>query len=123
MTPGRPCYFDHYQSENREHEPLAIGGYNSLKAVYSYYPIPEEISPENQRYVLGAQANVWTEYIPDSKQVEYMLLPRLCALSEVVWTGCKKKDFSDFERRMKRHYTRLTSWGINYRKSTSNAKF
>ncbi len=118
MTPGRPCYFDHYQSEDRENEPLAIGGYNSLEAVYSYYPIPEEISPENQKFILGAQANVWTEYMPDSKQVEYMLLPRLCALSEVVWTAGKEKDFPEFERRMKRHYNRLTSWGINYRKNT-----
>lgn len=116
MTPGKPCYFDHYQSEDKNSEPLAIGGFNSLEAVYRYNPIPEALPAENRSYILGAQANVWTEYMPNSEQVEYMVFPRLCALSEVVWTGEKNKDFKDFETRMQKHYRRLQSWGIHYRK-------
>lgn len=115
MTPGKPCYFDHYQTENRDSEPLAIGGYNSLKSVYLYNPIPKQLPEAKHKYILGAQANVWTEYMPNSDHVEYMLFPRLCALSEVVWTAKKNKNFEDFEKRMERHYKRLDSWKINYR--------
>lgn len=116
MTPSKPCYFDHYQSKNKAKEPLAIGGFNSLQSVYMYNPIPKELPAESHKYILGSQANVWTEYITNPNQVEYMVFPRLCALSEVVWTGSKKKDYIDFQNRLKRHYLRLKSWGINYRK-------
>lgn len=116
MTPGSPCYFDHYQSENKKDEPLAIGGYNSLKSVYLYDPLPKDLPADKQQYILGAQANVWTEYMPNAKHVEYMLFPRLCALSEVLWTANKEKDFDNFEKRLNRHYQRLDAWDINYRK-------
>jgi hexosaminidase len=116
MTPGQPCYFDHYQSEDKDSEPLAIGGFNSVEAVYNYKPIPEELPVENQKYILGAQANVWTEYMPNAEHVEYMVFPRLCALSEVVWTAEKEKDFANFSTRLERHKLRLQSWGVNYRK-------
>lgn len=116
MTPGSPCYFDHYQSENKKVEPLAIGGYNSLKSVYLYDPLPKDLPADKQQYILGAQANVWTEYMPNAKHVEYMLFPRLCALSEVLWTANKEKDFDNFEKRLNRHYQRLDAWDINYRK-------
>ena len=120
MTPGKPCYFDHYQTEQTESEPLAIGGYNSLKSVYLYNPIPEELPKDKQKYILGAQANVWTEYMPNSDHVEYMAFPRLCALAEVVWTAPKTKDFENFEKRLERHYKRLESWNINYRQHKSD---
>jgi hexosaminidase len=116
MTPGQPCYFDHYQSEDKDSEPLAIGGFNSVEAVYNYKPIPEELPVENQKYILGAQANVWTEYMPNAEHVEYMVFPRLCALSEVVWTAEKEKDFANFSTRLEHHKLRLQSWGVNYRK-------
>ncbi len=85
MTPGSPLYFDHYQA-GPEGEPVAIGGMNTLKKVYDYNPIPKELTEEEAKYVLGAQANVWTEYILTPANVEYMVLPRMLALAEVVWS-------------------------------------
>jgi hexosaminidase len=113
MTPGSHCYFDHYQGE-RGSEPLAIGGYTPLEKVYAYRPIPSELKPEEHRYILGAQANVWTEYMPDSAQVEYMLLPRLCALSEVLWTDTLRHDEQEFYDRVLRHQRLLDRWKVNY---------
>ncbi|MEI8101260.1 MAG: beta-N-acetylhexosaminidase, partial [Bacteroidota bacterium] len=86
MTPGYPCYFDHYQGEPSS-EPLAFGGMNTLKDVYYFRPVPNELKREFHPFVVGAQANVWTEFMKDFKQVEYMILPRLLALSEALWTG------------------------------------
>ncbi|HCR91913.1 MAG TPA: beta-N-acetylhexosaminidase, partial [Prolixibacteraceae bacterium] len=116
MSPGTHMYFDHYQSENKDAEPLAIGGFLPLDKVYSYEPVPEELAEDEKHFVLGAQANVWTEYIPSTMQVEYMLFPRVCALSEVVWSPKDKKDFADFEKRMDTEYQRLDMLGVNYRK-------
>lgn len=116
MTPGSHMYFDHYQSKETDKEPLAIGGYLPLDVVYSYEPIPEELSADEQKYIMGAQANVWTEYIATTKYAEYMLFPRVCALAEVVWTPKEKKDFTDFSKRMDTEYLRLYRYGINYRK-------
>jgi hexosaminidase len=100
MTPGSHCYFDHYQDTSKN-EPLAIGGFTSLEKVYNYQPIPSTLDSAEQTYILGAQANLWTEYMPTEKQVMYMLLPRLCALSEVLWTDYK--DFISFENRIDQH--------------------
>ena len=86
LTPNSHCYFDHYQSTNDD-EPLAIGGFLPLEKVYSFNPIPNELTEEESKYVLGAQGNVWTEYIPTSSKVEYMAFPRAIALSEVVWSN------------------------------------
>lgn len=88
MTPGSHCYFDFYQVPQELHikEPLAICCYTSVEKVYSYNPTPSELSLDQQKYILGAQGNVWTEYMKDSKQVEYMALPRMTALVEVVWS-------------------------------------
>ena len=71
MTPGSHCYFDHYQAKP-ENEPLAIGGFTSLEKVYNFNPMPEELTTEEKKYILGAQANVWTEYILTPEQVEYI---------------------------------------------------
>ncbi|GAO29021.1 beta-hexosaminidase [Geofilum rubicundum JCM 15548] len=82
MTPGSPCYFDHYQA-GPEGEPVAIGGMNTLKHVYNYEPVPAELSIDEAKYVLGAQANVWTEFIPTVEHLEYMILPRM-----LLWPKC-----------------------------------
>ncbi|WP_243878521.1 beta-N-acetylhexosaminidase [Winogradskyella pelagia] len=113
MTPTSHCYFDYYQSE-KEDEPLAIGGFLSLKKVYSFNPIPEELNLEESEYILGAQGNVWTEYMPTESQVEYMAFPRMLAMSEVVWTNPKQKDYSGFTNRVERFYKRLEAMDINY---------
>ncbi|MFT5751651.1 MAG: hexosaminidase, partial [Dokdonia sp.] len=112
MTPGSHCYFDHYQVDKdfQKDEPLAIGGYTSVEKVYNYDPIPEELAEEQHKYILGAQGNVWTEYILTPEHVEYMVLPRLTALSEVLWTSKPQKDWLDFKDRLsslKKRYDHL----------------
>ncbi|MFQ5536841.1 MAG: beta-N-acetylhexosaminidase [Gemmatimonadota bacterium] len=114
MTPYSHLYFDYYQGDP-EKEPLAIGGYLPLDSVYSFEPIPEELTPGEARHILGAQANVWTEYMKTEDQVEYMVFPRLFALAEVVWTPEKNKDLHAFRRRLKWHLRRLKAMGVNFR--------
>ncbi|NHB68704.1 glycoside hydrolase family 20 protein [Perlabentimonas gracilis] len=113
MTPGSHCYFDHYQGDPA-HEPLAIGGYTTLKKVYGYEPIPEALTEKEGELILGAQANVWTEYMPTTQQVEYMVFPRLAALSEVLWSPKEKRDWADFLKRMVHQYHIYQKLGINY---------
>lgn len=113
LTPGSHCYFDHYQSEN-EDEPLAIGGFLPLEKVYSLNPIPEELTEEEAKFVLGAQGNVWTEYMPNSKKVEYMVFPRILALSEVVWLHPEQKNYKNFVSRVENFHKRLDALDINY---------
>jgi len=113
MTPGSHCYFDHYQGDP-DIEPLAIHGYTTLAKVYSYEPIPAELTKEEGQLVLGAQANVWTEYMPTADHVEYMIFPRLAALAEVVWSPKGHRDWGDFSRRMLAQYKRYAYRGINY---------
>lgn len=113
MTPTSHCYFDYYQSEN-EDEPLAIGGFLPLEKVYGFNPIPEELTTEESKYVLGAQGNIWTEYIPTEKHLEYMAFPRMLALSEVVWSQPEHKNYKDFVSRLENFYQRLDALDINY---------
>ncbi|TYB78427.1 family 20 glycosylhydrolase [Bizionia myxarmorum] len=113
LTPGSHAYFDHYQSENKD-EPLAIGGFLPLEKVYSFNPIPKELTSEQSKYVLGAQGNVWTEYMPNSKQVEYMVFPRILALSEAVWSMSDRKDYKDFVLRVENFHKRMDALDINY---------
>lgn len=113
LTPGSHCYFDHYQSDN-EDEPLAIGGFLPLEKVYSFNPIPKELSKEEANYVLGAQGNVWTEYMPTEKKVEYMAFPRVAALSEVVWSANKNKNYTNFIKRLESYQKRLDRLDVNY---------
>jgi hexosaminidase len=115
MTPTDYTYFDYYQSKDTNKEPLAIGSYLPLQVVYNYEPIPKEIPREYAKHVLGSQGQVWTEYIPNPKQVEYMAYPRLTALSEVTWTPPEKKDYSDFLGRLETHLKRLDALNVNYR--------
>ncbi|MFN8117548.1 MAG: family 20 glycosylhydrolase [Bacteroidia bacterium] len=116
MTPGSHCYFDHYQASPAD-EPLAFGGYTPLEKVYSYEPIPSELNEDEQHYILGAQANIWTEYILDEKQVEYMLMPRMMALSEVVWSPKENRNETDFLNRLQTQFLLLDKLGINYAKA------
>jgi hexosaminidase len=118
MTPGSHCYFDHYQG-NPATEPLAIGGYTSVEKVYSFIPTPKELSAAEAKYIIGAQANVWTEYITTPEQVEYMIFPRMMALSEVLWGTSNPAKYPDFEQRVLQHFSILDLKGIHY----SNAIF
>nr|WP_294905426.1 family 20 glycosylhydrolase [uncultured Lacibacter sp.] len=113
MTPGSPCYFDHYQA-GPEGEPLAIGGFNTVKKVYDYEPIPKELSAEQHKYVLGAQGNVWTEYISTAEHLEYMVLPRMLALAETVWSPAAAKNWNDFSRRLQFHFKAFEAKGLHY---------
>jgi hexosaminidase len=107
MTPGTHTYFDHYQTETPDLEPLAIGGCTTLEKVYAYEPIPAELSELEGRHVLGSQAQLWTEYMPTPKDVERMAFPRLCALAEVLWTQPEARDFQNFLNRLKPHLEKL----------------
>ena len=116
MSPTTYVYFDYYQSEDRENEPLAIGGYLPLSKVYEFEPVPDKIDSDKRHLILGGQANLWTEYIPTTKQAEYMLLPRVCALAEAVWSPKNKKDYAGFIDRLGDHLKRLDRKNLNYRK-------
>jgi hexosaminidase len=116
MTPGSHTYFDHYETLDTAREPLAIGGYLPLDTVYSYEPVPDALTATQARHVLGAQGQIWTEYVPDPKQAEYMVFPRLCALAEVVWTPPARKNFADFTARLGTHLRRLAILDVNYRR-------
>jgi hexosaminidase len=115
MTPTSHTYFDYYQSKDQAREPLAIGGFLPLETVYSYEPIPAELEPQFAKHVLGAQAQVWTEYMPDPKHVEYMAFPRLTALAEVVWSPKEGKEYADFVKRLDVHLQRLRALDVDFR--------
>jgi hexosaminidase len=117
MTPTAYCYFDFYQSTNHAAEPKAAawGGPLTLNKMYAFEPMPTNVPPELQRYVLGAQGNLWTEQIPNFKHVEYMTFPRACALAEVTWTARNAHDWNDFMRRLQVQARRFDTLNINYR--------
>ncbi len=115
MTPGTPLYFDHTQSINEDS--VTQGGLNTLKAVYNYNPIPESLSLHETPYILGAQANMWTEYMDNEKKVEYMLFPRIAALSEALWTKLDNKNYNKFEAKITSIFARYDLWKINYSKA------
>jgi hexosaminidase len=115
MVPEEYCYLDLYQLRNRATEPPAAGGYLPLRKVYRFEPFPAGLTIEQQRHVLGAQANLWTEYISSLSHAEYMIFPRLCALAEVVWSPKESRDLEDFSRRLLTDERRLEQLGINYR--------
>lgn len=116
MTPNTYCYFDYYQSEDQKQEPLAIGGNLPIEKVYGYEPF-EGLNAEQQKHILGVQANLWTEYIGTNEYLEYMLLPRMCALSEVQWCDPKAKNFERFSTSMRNGAFKIfDTLGYNYRK-------
>jgi hexosaminidase len=113
MSPVNYCYFDYYQAEP-QNEPLAIGGYLPLDSVYLYDPVPMELSSDEAKYILGVQANVWTEYIPDFSQVEYMIFPRILAMSEIAWSMPCGKNLNEFHSRVDLHENLFKRLGVNY---------
>ena len=116
MTPSQFVYFDHYQSDRKWEEPLAIGGNVSLEQVFSFDPAPDSLGAAINQYILGAQGNVWTEYIASEKHVEYMVNPRIIALSEVLWSGANKpKDFKAFKPRCTALFNRVKALGYEGR--------
>lgn len=122
MTPTLHCYFDYYQGP-RNLEPWATGEWLPLSKVYSYEPVPEELTPEEAVHILGTQANVWTEFIPSPSHAEYMIFPRMTALAEVAWTPAEMKDWNDYSTRVLQHMKRWDCMNINYAKSSMNVLF
>ncbi len=117
MSPTAYCYFDFYQTTNKAAEPKAAdwGGPLPLNKMYSFNPMPTNVPPQLQSYILGSQGNLWTERIPNLRHAEYMLFPRACALAEVTWSAQDARDWDDFMRRLQLHVQRLGELNINYR--------
>lgn len=116
MSPNSHCYFDHYQAKDRTNEPIAIGGFLPVEKVYSFDPTPDELEASKHKYILGGQANLWTEYIGSEEYAEYMLLPRLTALSESLWSQKKMKNWDDFKVRLSTFRKKYDELGLNYAK-------
>lgn len=112
MTPTTYVYLDYAQT--KKEDSLVIGGYLPLSTVYGYEPVPAEITPEEAPHVLGGQGNLWTEYINNPSKLEYVAFPRLTALSEVLWSDKKQRDFKDFDQRLQLQFKRYQLWGVNY---------
>ncbi len=122
MTPTGTCYFDYYQSRDAK-EPLAIGGYLPLDRVYQFEPCPDVLNTEERKHILGAQGNLWTEYIPDFSQVEYMVMPRMAALSEVLWSPAEQKNYKSFTHRLVGHFKMLDFLKVNYSKAVFDVNY
>jgi hexosaminidase len=114
MTPVDYCYFDYYQSTDKDLEPLAFNGYISLEKVYGSEPVPAELNQEEAKHVLGVQGNVWTEYMPTEAIVEYLVLPRMSALSEVLWSPKEGRDLNDFMMRLEPFLNRMTTENYHF---------
>ncbi|MHA1110075.1 MAG: beta-N-acetylhexosaminidase [Promethearchaeota archaeon] len=114
MTPTQYCYFDYYQG-NPFTEPKAIGGLITLSKVYKFEPVPSELNDEEAQFIIGAQGNVWTEYIDTPEYVEYMSVPRMCALAEVIWTPSSQRNWNHFRIRLSEHFYILDEMNVNYR--------
>lgn len=120
MTPGSHCYFDHTQSTNEDS--IVFGGFTPVEKVYSYEPVPKELSADFSKYVLGAQGNVWTEYMKYPSKVEYMIFPRMSALSEILWSPKEKKGWNDFEQRLQTQFKRYDLWNAHYSRAFYDIK-
>lgn len=118
MTPGEWCYFDHSQVKNDDS--LTIGGYTPLEKVYGYNPVPSSLDSAAAKHILGAQANMWTEYIGNPSKLEYMLFPRMLALSELLWTPKERRDWRDFRRRLPVRLQQLKNKKINFSSAYEN---
>lgn len=120
MTPGSHVYLDHTQTKNEDS--VTIGGYTTVQKTYSYEPVPKELSAEQAKHVLGAQGNVWTEYMKYPSKVEYMIFPRMSALSEVLWSPKEKRNWESFEKRLQTQFKRYELWKANYSKAYFDLK-
>lgn len=119
MSPTSHCYFDYAQSK-ASGEPEAIGGFLPLSKVYSYDPVPSVLTPEEGKHILGVQGNLWSEYLFEPSNVEYMAFPRACALAEVAWTPHAQMSYPDFQARLPQHLKRLDGLNVNYRPLTGD---
>nr|HPH23457.1 beta-N-acetylhexosaminidase [Chitinophagaceae bacterium] len=115
MTPSGWCYFDHSQTKNEDS--VTIGNFLPLEKVYNYEPIPKDLSKEEEKYILGAQANVWAEYITNTSKIEYHIFPRMSALSEVLWSKKEQRNWQSFEERLPVQMQRYELWSANYSKA------
>lgn len=120
MTPGTYCYFDHSQTKNEDS--VTIGGFLPIAQVYSYEPIPPVLTDSESKYILGAQANVWTEYIGNEKKLEYMIFPRMSALSEALWSSKQNRNWNNFEGRLQNEFKRYDWWNVNYNRTNLLSK-
>ena len=114
MTPTDFAYLDYGQGDPKT-EPIHIGGYVTLQKVYSFEPLPKELTEDEKKYILGGQGNVWTEYMKTPDKVEYMVFPRMLALAEAVWSMPENRNFDDFQKRLAHHFARLDKQNVNYR--------
>ena len=114
MCPYQHLYFDYYQGDEKD-EPEAIGGFTPLRKVYEYDPLPDELNTEEAAHVLGAQANLWTEFVKTTDHAEYMVLPRMAALAEIVWIDPEQKDYDDFFKRAATLGQRYAALNWNYK--------
>lgn len=121
MSPGSHCYFDAYQG-NPKYEPVAIGGFLPIEKVYAFNPTPDSLTADESKYILGAQANLWTEYIATPSHAEYMVMPRMAALSEVVWGTANPTKYEDFQKRLLQHFKVYEAEGIHYAKNIFDLK-
>lgn len=112
MTPGEPLYLNHSQTKNEDS--ITQGGYNPIEAVHNYQPIPKELTAQEGKYILGAQGNVWSEYIGSQSKLEYTIFPRIAALAEMLWTPKEKRSWKDFERRLPGIMKSLRKRKINF---------
>ena len=122
MVPTTYFYFDYYQTNILDEEPLAIGGYVPIEKVYSFEPYQKELTAEENKHIIGLQANLWTEYITSFRHVEYMVLPRMAALSEIQWTQPQFKDYGDFLERMPKMFDIYDIYGYNYARHLFDVK-
>lgn len=120
MTPGSHVYLDHSQTKNEDS--VTIGGYTTVQKTYSYEPVPATLTAAQAKHVLGAQGNVWTEYMKHPSKVEYMIFPRLSALSEVLWSPKALRSWPDFEKRLPVQFKRYDLWGANYSRALFDLK-
>ena len=116
MTPTSDMYFDQSQTLASQLEEIPVGGFINVMKVYSYEPLPASLTPEQQKHILGCQANVWCEYMPEERIRQYQILPRLAALSEVQWTMPERKNYKDFLKRLPKMLSMYDHYGYNYAK-------
>ena len=116
MAPESMVYLDYYQGDPSL-EPVAIGGFTTLQKVYNYDPTPTELTKDEEHYIQGAEGTLWTEYVNTPSYAEYMLMPRMAALSEIMWTSHENKNWESFKQRMELQYNRYDVLKVNYSKS------
>ncbi len=115
MATNKYTYFDKYQSKNKENEPLSIGGLVTLETVYHFQPIPKELTANEAKNIMGAQGQLWSEYIVSDSHMDYMAFPRVCALADVVWSNKESRNYKEFLTSLEQHLHRLAILNINYR--------